>query len=104
MSYWKYALLAQAGNTARRIGAWVYGGYAWAIFVVVELSYGCLAKLAGRADRALDRHDRAARHGQGPSSQRAARRPQTTLRDRELRALLQVVLELAAPARVTQLP
>lgn len=52
MSHWKYALLAQAGNTARRIGAWVYGCYAWTIFVVVVLSFGCLAMLAGRADRA----------------------------------------------------
>lgn len=48
----KWALLIQTGNCVRHIGSLVYGCYTWVIFAVLVLSFGGLARLAGRPDRA----------------------------------------------------
>ncbi len=46
------SLLAQVKNTARHIGACIYGSYTWIIFAIIVLAFGGLAMLAGRTDHA----------------------------------------------------
>lgn len=52
MAFWKTALLAPTENLARRIGSLAYGYYTWVIFAVLLLTFGALALLAGRVQRA----------------------------------------------------
>lgn len=44
-------LLARTSILTRRLGAWVYGVYTWVVFIVLVLSFGGIAFVAGRPDR-----------------------------------------------------
>lgn len=52
MIFWKGAQPASAKHAAQCIGSRAYGCYAWIVFAVLLLAFGCLATLTGRTDRA----------------------------------------------------